>query len=149
MQDGARLFAYTTWALMISLGIVVFTHQFFRFMDESLTIALFILLGFGFLYFNLAFAAIKRYIKKVPAPTNNHFILGVTIFLPPFFWLIVTSDAYTQNELLILLVLLISVAGGTHYGNISGIKARFEYVQKIKEYQKRAEELERKKKSSN
>jgi small-conductance mechanosensitive channel len=140
MQDGARFFAYSTWALMISLGVIVFTHQFFRFMDESIWLALIIALAFGFIYFNLVYAAIKRFIRKVPAPTNTHTILSGIIFLPPAVWIFVINDAFTQNELLLLLILVLAAVLGTIFGNKAGIKARYEYVQKLKEYQKQAEE---------
>ncbi len=140
MQDAARFFAYTTWALMISLGIIIFTHQFFPFMDESIWLALIIVAAFGFLYFNLIYAVIKRFIKKVPAPTSMHIALAGIILSPPFVWIIVINDTFSQNELLLLLILIPAAVLGTIYGNQAGIKARYEYVQKLKEYQKRAEE---------
>lgn len=140
MQNGARFFAYSTWSLMISLAIIIFTHQFIRYMEQSITITAVILIGFGALYVNLAFAAIKRFIKKVPAPTNLHYLLGGVILLPPLFWIWLTAEPFTESELLMILILIISIATGVFYGNRAGIKARYEYVQKLKEYQKRAEE---------
>jgi hypothetical protein len=139
MQDSARLFAYSTWALMISLGIILFSHQFFRFMDESDWIDLIIIVAFGFLYFNLTFAVIKRYIRKVPVPTNSHFFLSLIIYLAPVAWIIVINDVFTRNELLLVLILTLAVISGTIYGNRAGIRARFEYIQKLKEYQKQME----------
>lgn len=139
MQDGARFFAYSTWALMISLGVIVFTHHFFQFMDESIWLALIIVLGFGFIYFNLVYAAIKRFIRKVPAPTNMHTVLAGIIFLPPSIWIIVINETFSQNELLLILILVLAAVLGTIFGNRAGIKARYEYVQKLKEYQKRVQ----------
>lgn len=139
MQNTARFFAYSTWVIMISLGIVIFTHQFFQFMGESLIIALFITTGFGLLYFNLTFAAVKRFIKKVPAPTNLHILLGFLIFTPPAGWIIIVNSAFTQSEILLMLFLVSGILAGTVYGNRAGIKARYEYIQKLKEYQRRAE----------
>jgi len=140
MQNGARFFAYSTWVIMISLAIIIFTHQFFQFMAESLTIAIFIITGFGFLYFNLSYAATKRFIKKVPVPTNLHILLGILIFLPPAFWIVIVNLPFSQYDLLLLLFLVLATLTGSIYGNRAGIKARYEYIQKLKEYQKRAEE---------
>ncbi len=139
MQNGARFFSYSTWVVMISLGIVIFSHQFFQFMYSSLAIAITIIAGFGFLYFNLTHAAIKRFIKKVPAPTNLHIFLGLLIFLPPAGWIMVTNQPFNQFDLLLLLFLILGIVTGTIYGNRSGIKARYEYIQKLKEYQQRSE----------
>lgn len=139
MQTGARFFAYSTWVLMISLGIAIFSHQFFQFMTESLTVAMLIITGFGFLYFNLTFAAIKRFIKKVPAPTNLHLLLGLLIFLPPAAWILIVNEPFSQFEMLLLLFLSLGIVTGTIYGNRAGIKARYEYIQKLKEYQKQSE----------
>lgn len=136
MQDKARFFAYATWVTTISLGIIIFTHHFFQFMSESILIMVIIALSFGFLYFNISFAAIKRYIRKVPSPTNMHIALATLIFLPPSGWLVIMDQPFTLNDLLLMVVLILSCIGGTIYGNRSGIKARYEFVQKLKEYQR-------------
>jgi UDP-N-acetylmuramyl pentapeptide phosphotransferase/UDP-N-acetylglucosamine-1-phosphate transferase len=140
MQNGARFFAYSTWVIMISLAIIIFTHQFFQFMTVSLTVAMIIIVSFGYLYFNLAYAATKRFIKKVPAPTNLHMLLGIMIFLPPAAWILIVNVPFTQYDMLLLLFLILGIVAGSVYGNRAGIKARYEYVQKLKEYQKRAAE---------
>lgn len=137
MQDSARFFAYSTWVVMVSLGIMIFTHQF-QFLAENSLPWLFIwFLAFGFLYFNLTFAAVKRFIKKVPAPTNSHIALSVLIFLPPFIWIITITDTLTAINILTILILAGSISLGTVIGNKSGIKARYEYVQTLKKHQKK------------
>ena len=135
MQDAARFFAYSTWALMISVAIVIFSHLFFGFMSESVWAAVIIALGFGFLYFNFTFAAIKRFIRKIPAPTNSHILLAILIFLPPAIWILTINQTFTQNDLLLILALILSTVLGVIYGNRAGIKARYEYIQKLKERQ--------------
>lgn len=137
MQDFARLFAYSTWGVMISLGAILFTHHFFIYMEESVTVTLLILAGMGLIYFNLTFAAIKRYIRKVPSPTNSHLLLALLIALPPVGWILIVHDTLLIHDLLLLLVLLTVSATGALYGNRAGIKARYEYIQKLKEYQKK------------
>lgn len=137
MQDGARFFAYSTWALMISLGIIIFTHHFFQFISQSLFTLAVIPLGFGFLYFNLIYAAIKRFIRKVPAPTNLHLLLALLILLPPFIWILIMNKPYGFEDLLLILMLIAATVTGTQLGNKAGIKARHEYIQLIKETQKK------------
>lgn len=137
MQQFARLFAYATWGLMISLGAILFTHLLFPYMHDSLTVLVLVLVGTGVIYFNLIFTVIKRYIRKVPAPTNSHYILAILMIIPPLFWILVINESITLYDLLVLLVLGLSAAAGILYGNRAGIKARYEFVQKLKEYQKR------------
>jgi len=134
MKDGARFFAYATWSVMISLAIILFTNRFLEFITEPGFIGTLVLLAFGFLYLNLTYAAVKRYIRKVPFPTNLHMLLTALVFLPPAVWIIVFSDAITTTEILILFVLALSCILGMIYGNRAGIKARYEYIQALKEY---------------
>jgi len=135
MQDGARFFAYSTWALMISLGIIIFTHPFFQFIDQSIFTLITIPLAFAFLYFNLIHVAIKRFIRKVPAPTNLHTLLALLIFLPPIIWIILMNKPYGYEDLILILLLITATVWGTLSGNKSGIKARYEYIQQIKKMQ--------------
>ncbi len=140
MQDGARFFAYATWAAMISLGIMIFSHQFV-FLTENSPVSLAIwVLAFGVMYGNFTYAVIKRYIKKVPAPTNSHLLLSALIFAPPAAWILTIGNNSLMINLLIISVLAGSIAAGNHYGNIRGIKDRYEYVQKLKAYQRSQEE---------
>lgn len=140
MQDGARFFAYTTWAVMISLAMILFTHGFLDWVHEPGWVGTLILFGFGFLYFNLCYAAVKRYIRKVPAPTNLHILLSAFIYLPPFIWVLTSADTIGSTEILLWVVLAGGCAIGTVYGNKAGIKARYEYIQALKEYHKKMEE---------
>ena len=135
MQDKARFFAYATWVTTISLGTILFTHFFFPAMSESILFMILITIGFGFLYFNLTYASIKRYIRKVPAPTSSHLALATLIFIPPAGWLLIMNQPFHQNDLFLMMVLILASVCGTIYGNRAGIKARFEFVQKLKEYQ--------------
>lgn len=136
MQDGARFFAYATWAIMISLGIMIFSHQFVFLTENSpLSLAVWVL-AFGVMYGNFTYAAIKRYIKKVPAPTNTHMVLSALIFAPPCAWVLTIGNNSLSINLLIIGFLGGAIAAGNYYGNLRGIKERYEYVQKLKAYQK-------------
>ncbi|MDZ7717992.1 MAG: hypothetical protein U5K72_04115 [Balneolaceae bacterium] len=140
MQDKARFFAYTTWVVMISLAIIIFSDQFLYLVSEPGWLGLVVLLGFGLIYMNLAYNAVKRFIRKVPAPTQAHYALGGFIFLPPAFWILFVSASTLTNKILLLVVLALACGLGTFYGNRTGIKARYEYIQKLKKYQKQQEE---------
>lgn len=138
MQDGARFFAYSTWVVMMSLAIILFTNRFLVYVTDPGWVGLAVLLAFGFIYLNLTYAAVKRYIRKVPAPTNLHFGLALLIYLPPAVWIVSISKTVVGSEILLLIVLAVASVLGAIYGNQSGIKARYEYVQKLKEQQKQA-----------
>lgn len=140
MQDKARFFAYSTWVIMISLAIIIFSDPFLYLVSQPGWQGLVFLLCFGLIYLNLAYNAVKRFIKKVPAPTQAHYALGFLIFLPPLCWILFVRESITSNELLLLAVLAITCGLGTFYGNRAGIRARYEYIQKLKEYQKKQEE---------
>lgn len=135
MQDGARFFAYSTWAIMISLAIMIFSHQFLHLTESTFTALLIWGLIFGAMYFNITYSAIKRYIKKVPAPTKSYIALAVLIFIPPALWLIMVGDFIVERDLVILLFLAVGVFFGMQTGQKQGIKVRYEYIQKLKQYQ--------------
>ncbi|MEX0648451.1 MAG: hypothetical protein WEA56_03570 [Balneolaceae bacterium] len=139
MQDGARFFAYSTWLVMISLAIILFTNRFLSLVYDPGWIGLAVLLAFGLLYLNLTYAAVKRYIRKVPAPTNLHYALAFLIYLPPAVWIIAASQEAEGSEFILLAVLALACILGAIYGNRSGIKARFEYIQKLKKHQEEME----------
>jgi len=135
MQDKARFFAYSTWVVMISLAIIIFSNQFLHLVSEPGWLGLVILLAFGLVYMNLTYAAIKRFIKKVPAPTQAHYVLAVFILLPPVTWIVFVRSEFTGNQMLLIAVLILACSLGTFYGNRAGIRARYHYIQKLKEYQ--------------
>ncbi|GEM_PF-422348 len=140
MQDGARFFAYTTWAIMISLAIIIATHFFLDYISEPGWVGTAVLLAFGFVYMNITYVVIRRYIRKVPAPTNRHILLAVIIFLPPFIWTFASVEELSTTDVLIWVVLALGCGLGALYGNRAGIKARYEYIQALKEHQRKMEE---------
>jgi uncharacterized membrane protein YoaK (UPF0700 family) len=135
MQDSARFFAYATWVIMISLGIILASNPFLVYVSNPGWIGLATLLAVGFVYLNLSYAAIKRYITKVPEPTNNHIVLATIIFLPAAIWIYAISENAGGSELILILVVAFACGLGTFYGNRAGIRARYEYIQKVKERQ--------------
>lgn len=138
MQDSARFFAYATWVIMISLGIILASNSFLVYVSDPGWSGLATLLAVGFLYLNLTYAAVKRYITKVPEPTNNHIILAIIIFIPPAAWIIAISENAGGSELILTLVVAFACGLGAFFGNRAGIKARYDYVQRLKERQAEA-----------
>lgn len=139
MQDTSRLFAYMTWVLMISLGIILTTNSFLGYVNDPSYIGLLALLGFGFIYLNFTYAVVKRFIKKVPAPTNMHYGLAVAIFLPAAIWILAISEEASGAEIILIVILAFACGLGAFYGNRSGIKARYEYIQTLKAAQEESE----------
>lgn len=139
MQDTSRLFAYMTWVLMISLGIILTTNPFLGYVNDPSYIGLLALLGFGFIYLNFTYAVVKRFIKKVPAPTNMHYGLAVAIFLPAAIWILAISEEASGAEIILIVILAFACGLGAFYGNRSGIKARYEYIQTLKAAQEESE----------
>ena len=135
MQNGPRFFAYSTWAIMVSLGIIIFTHRFLEASDYDFWLGILAMAFISFLYFNLSFAAIKRFISKVPVPTNLHMLLALFIFLPPVVFIFFMSDEIAANELLFAIITAAGCYAGMYIGNKSGIKARYELIQKLKAQQ--------------
>lgn len=135
MQDSARFFAYATWVIMISLGIILAANPFLGYVSDPGWVGLVTLLAVGFIYLNLSYAAIKRYITKVPEPTNKHLVLAAFIITPPAVWIYVISENAGGSELILTVVIAFACGLGAFYGNRSGIRSRHEYVQKVKERQ--------------
>lgn len=140
MQDSARFFAYSTWVVMISLGIILAANPFLEFLADPGWVGLATLLAVGFVYLNLSYAAIKRYITKVPAPTNRHFVLAGLCFIPPATWIFLITEDAGGSQILLTAVIAFACGLGAYYGNRAGIRARHEYVQKVKERQSEAAE---------
>ncbi|MFU8812799.1 MAG: hypothetical protein ACNA78_07505 [Balneolaceae bacterium] len=132
MQDLARFFAYLTGVIVVSMAIMLTSNRFLEFVSDPGWPGLATLLAFGFLYLNLAYASIKRYIRKVPAPTNLHYVLALFIFLPPAIWILSLSNYTEGSELILTLTLLFACGLGTFYGNRRGIRERYEFIQKLK-----------------
>jgi len=135
MKDGARFFAFATWTVMIALAIILAGNPFLVYVADPGWIGLVALLVFGLLYLNLSYAAIKRYIRKVPEPTNKHYLLALLIFLPPAIWIYLISESATGSQLILIVILAFSCWLGAFYGNRAGIRARHEYIEKIKAMQ--------------
>ncbi|MEX0770460.1 MAG: hypothetical protein WD035_06990 [Balneolaceae bacterium] len=135
MQNRARFFAYSTWVVMISLAIIVFTNRFLVYVNDPGWIGLAALLGYGFVYLNFTYLTIRRYIRKIQGPTILHYILAGLIFLPPGMWIFFFNSEITESRILMTVVLAFSCGLGMHYGNKSGIKEKPLYIDKLEQEQ--------------
>lgn len=132
MPNAARLFAYITWVVMISLAIIIFTNPFLVYVADPGWIGLAALLGFGFVYLNFSYLAIKRYIRKVPLETNHHIVLTSLIFLPPAVWITFFSEEIENPKFILLIVLAFACVLGAIYGYRAGKRQQYEYFETAK-----------------
>lgn len=135
MQHGARLFAYTTWVVMISLAIIVFTNRFLEFITDPGWVGLVTILAFGFVYLNLSYISVKRFIRKVFEQTQLHYVLALLIFLPPGFWVGFISEEIEGSRLITIVVLAFSCGLGAYYGHRSGKRQQKQYIEKLRQKQ--------------
>ncbi|MEX0995243.1 MAG: hypothetical protein WD599_06900 [Balneolaceae bacterium] len=135
MNNSARFFAYSTWVVMISLAIIVFTNSFLVYVNNPDWIGLAALLGFGFIYLNFTYLTVKRYIRKVQGDTFLHFILATLIFLPPGLWVMFINDEIAESRMITIVVIAFACSLGMYYGNKSGIKEKPLYLDKLKQGQ--------------
>lgn len=131
MNNGARLFAYTTWVLMISLAIIVFTDSFLVYANDEGWIGLVTILAFGFIYLNFSYLSIKRFIRKVFEESNLHYILAFLIFLPPAVWVALFSETIGDVGTIMIIVLAFSCGLGAYYGYRAGKREQAKYLEQL------------------
>ncbi|MEX1011042.1 MAG: hypothetical protein WDZ29_03185 [Balneolaceae bacterium] len=137
MNNGARLFAYATWAVMISLAIIVFTGRFLGYLNDPGWIGLVALLAFGFIYINFSYYVSKRYTRKSFDTIPSHYLLAVLIFLPPTAWILLVDDQLGRYTLVPIAVVAIAAGLGCYYGERSGKLDKVVYLEKLQEMQNR------------
>ncbi|MEX1063274.1 MAG: hypothetical protein WEC12_06695 [Balneolaceae bacterium] len=133
MNRGSRIFAYTTWVVMISLAIIVFTNNFLVYIADPDWIGLVALLGFGFIYLNFSYFINKRYIRKVLQKTSIHYLLALLIFLPPAAWVIFISDRISGGRILFLVVIAFACGLGAVYGYRAGKRQQQKQLDRLRE----------------
>lgn len=131
MNNGARLFAYTTWVLMISLAIIIFTDSFLIYVNDPGWAGLVALLAYGFIYLNFSYFSIKRFVRKVSEDTMLHFILAFLIYLPPALWVAFISDNSEGIRFIMLIVLAFSALLGAIYGYRAAKRDQKEHTEQV------------------
>lgn len=135
MQNGSRLFAYSTWVVMISLAIILFTNQFLVFVTDPGWIGLVALLAYGFIYLNFSYLAVKRYIRKLLHESNTPYILALLIFLPAAVWAGFFSEQIEGARGIFIAVIAFSCGLGAYYGRRAGLRQQEEMVKELKKRQ--------------
>lgn len=133
MNNGSRLFAYTTWVLMISLAIIIFTDSFLIYANDPGWVGLLTLLAFGFIYLNFSYLLVKRFIRKIIEDTSLHFILAFLIYLPPAVWVGLFSENIEGARFIMLVVLAFSCILGAIYGYKSAKKEQLKHADIVKD----------------
>ncbi|MEX2600540.1 MAG: hypothetical protein WD355_02760 [Balneolaceae bacterium] len=132
MTQAARLFAYSTWVIMISLAIVVFTNSFLVFINDPGWIGLAALFAFGLIYLNFTYFVVKRFIRKVHGETILHFVLALLIFLPAAAWLLWISEEIGSSRYITAIVLAFTCGLGGYFGKRAGKREHHLYLEKIR-----------------
>lgn len=128
MQDKARFFAYSTWVVMISLAMIVFTSRFLTYVSDPGWIGLAALLGFGLIWLNFSYFIVKRFIKKSAEATALHIALAVLIFIPPGSWIIFVNNSAGRSAFILFVVIAFACGLGAWFGRRSGYRERQEIL---------------------
>ncbi|MEX1211846.1 MAG: hypothetical protein WEA36_03285 [Balneolaceae bacterium] len=127
MDDGARIFAYTTWTLMASLAVIVFSNPLMTFLYTPGWIAGIILLLLAVVYGNLSRTVGKRYIRKRPPASNDPWWLATLVWAPPVGWVSLTESSGTL-ALSVALITGVAIYIGFTNGLRSGRRQRDEWI---------------------
>lgn len=130
MKDGARLFAYTTWVIMISLAIIVFTNSFLVYVTYPDWQGLVALLAYGFIYLNFSYIVSKRFIRKVVGETRSHYLIALLILIPPAIWASFISEEIEGSRFIFTLIIAFSCGLGAFYGHRAGRREQQNYLEK-------------------
>ncbi|MGM0505563.1 MAG: hypothetical protein ACQER4_00055 [Bacteroidota bacterium] len=97
MDDGARIFAYTTWILMASLAVIVFSNPLMSFLYTPGWAAGIILLLLAVVYGSLSRTVSKRYIRKCPPGSGDPWWIAALVWAPPVGWVTLTETSGTLS----------------------------------------------------
>lgn len=127
MDDGARIFAYTTWILMASLAVIVFSNPLMIHLQTPGWSAALILVLLAVVYGSLARTISKRYIRKRPPTTGDPWWILLLVWTPPVVWVTLTQQSGTLS-VAIALITGAAIYTGFTYGLRSGRQQREEWL---------------------
>lgn len=127
MDDGARTFAYTTWILMASLAVIVFSNPLMIHLHTPGWAAAVILLLLAVVYGSLTRTVSKRYIRKRPSGSKDPWWISLLIWAPPVGWVTLTEQSGTLS-VAIALITGVAIYTGFTYGLRSGRQQRDEWL---------------------
>lgn len=128
MNHWQRTFAFATACLVIGLAIVVFTHNFFKFVNEPGTRGYLTLFGFGLVFLNLGFAINRRFmLKSEPAPALNYLFSFLTA-APTLLWIFTKDEGLGDSIFTFTATILFAAFLGTFFGIRRGRAKKIAYL---------------------
>lgn len=132
MENWPRVFVYTTLSLTIGVAIYLFTHSFYKFVENP-GIVRYITLGAYFVvYANMSFVLSRRFSSKTIKGVKYPYFLSVLIVIPTIIFIIIQpqSGVHKAQPLLFIILLIASVLGA-HLGIKNGIIRRNQVLSKL------------------
>ncbi len=147
-MDYARLFAYSTGVMFISLGAAVFIESIIPLITGVEVYGQFLLWAIVVIvYFNLSYTIVKRFMRKEMGITPATIILASIIFFIPLIYLVLRlnfadSGGILEDQTIPLITFIaVSVYIGWRFGKKTGLKLQSEYMAKITEMIEQQENL--------
>lgn len=128
-----RLFAYLTGSLVFGLLVIIFTHNFFNYVNRPGWMGYTALFGYGLVYLNFAYIINRRFTQKQNQPSNAGYVMAVLLILPTLAWIFTKETGLAESLSVFTLTVIFAAFLGTYYGIRSGIRRRSEYLQKTRE----------------
>ena len=139
-MDYARLFAYSTGVMFISLGAAIFIESIVPLLTGIEFYGQFILwAAVLILYFNLTFNVVKRFIRKEIENTHASDILAFIIFLIPLIYFVLrinfaeTDSSIDDQTFQLISFLAMGVILGWRFGKKAGLRLQADYLGKLSE----------------
>lgn len=144
MNYWQRIAAYLTGCIVIGLGLVIFTHSFFRYAAAPGATGYLTLFGFGLVYLNLGFAINRRFmLKSDPSPALNY-LFSFMILVPTLLWIFTKDEGLGDSLITFALTIGFAAFLGTYFGIRRGIARRQHYWENRSEYEEEiADDLKR------
>jgi len=128
-----RLFAYLTGSLVFGLLVIIFTHNFFNYVNQPGWVGYAALFGYGLIYLNFGYIINRRFTQKRKNPSNASYIMAVLLILPTLAWIFTKETGLAESLFVFTLTVTFAAFLGSYYGIRAGIRRRSEYVKKINE----------------
>ncbi len=145
MDQWQRLFTYLTGTIVIGLLLIILTHKFLRFVNEPGLTGHFVLLAYGFIYFNLGYGINRRFTMKSYKPPAVNYLMSFLITVPTMLWIFTKDEELGGSLILFTLTILFGVLLGTYAGIKKGIAKREVLIRQMYEEQEKGlpEDLKR------
>lgn len=117
-QTLARTFSYTTFALFLGAIIYLLTNNLISLTFRPDWFGTVALIGFGLVYGNVSFFVARRYMRKRYTYEKYPFIVGFIMIIPAVVLIRVKQTVFFDlaSEVIFILILLLGVFVGAHYG---------------------------------